>query len=106
MAYVKIIGFLFVKKSLKGFIIYGHGGHLTLLTPSFGNHLFAYHLVLKHPPTYKYDIGILLHSKSRKKCHKIFENRFINKNLTLNNHLGLVFYMCKGGYPKILNLEF
>ena len=31
----------------------------TLLTPSFGNHLFD-----------KYDIVILLHSKSRKKGHK------------------------------------
>ena len=25
--------------------------NITLLTPSFGNHLFAYHLVLKHPHT-------------------------------------------------------
>ena len=32
-------------------------------------------------PTYKYDIVILLHPKSPKKYHKIFENRFTNKNL-------------------------
>ena len=57
-------------------------------------------------PTYKYDIVILFHSKSHKKCHKNFENRFINKNLMPRNDLDLVFYMCKGGIPKILNLEF
>ena len=56
-------------------------------------------------PTYKYDIIIPLHSKSRKKCHKNFENRFTNKNLTPKSDLDLVFYMCKGGNPKILNLE-
>ena len=54
----------------------------------------------------KYDIVILLHSKSRKKCHKNFENRFINKNLSPKNDLDRVFYMCKGGNPKTLNLEF
>ena len=75
----------------------------TLLTPSFGNHLFAYHLVLKHPHTNMIIIIVIhLHSKSRKKCHKNFENRFINKNLTSKNVLDLVFYMCKGGNPKIL----
>ena len=77
----------------------------TLLTQSFGNHLFAYHLVLKHPHT-----NMILSSfcfPSRKKCHKNFENRFINKNLTPKNDLDLVFYMCKlGGNQKILNLEF
>ena len=57
-------------------------------------------------PTYKYYIVNLLHSKSRKKCHKNFENRFINKNLMPKNDLDQVFYMCKGGNPKILNLEF
>ena len=57
-------------------------------------------------PTYKYDIFILLHSKSHKKCRKNFENRFINKNSRPKNDLDLVFYMCKGGNPKSLNLEF
>ena len=57
-------------------------------------------------PTYKSDIVILLHSKSLKKCHKNFGNRFINKNLMPKNDLDLVFYMCKGGNPKFLNLEF
>ena len=64
--------------------------------------LFANYLVLKHPLN-KSDIIIFLHSKSRKKCHKSFENRFINKNLTPKNDLVLVFYMCKGGNPKFLN---
>ena len=47
-----------------------------------------------------------LHSKSRKKCHKNFENRFINKNLTPKNDFDQVFYMCKGVNPKLLILEF
>ena len=51
-------------------------------------------------------IVILLNSKSCKKCHKNFENRFINENLTPKNDLDLVFYMCNGGNPNILNLEF
>ena len=38
-------------------------------------------------PTYKYDIVIILHSVSRKKCHKNFENRFMNKNFTPKNDL-------------------
>ena len=42
-------------------------------------------------PTYKYVIVILLHSKSCKKCHKNFENRLVNKNLTPQNDLDLVF---------------
>ena len=62
----------------------------TLLSPCFGNHLFANYLVIKHPLS---NIVILLHSKSRKKCHKIFENRLINKNLMPENDLDLVFYM-------------
>ena len=77
----------------------------TLLTPSFGNQLFAYHLVLKHPHT-----NMILSSfcfpkvtKSRKECHKTFANWFINKNLMPKNDLDLVFYMCKGGKNKILN---
>ena len=49
---------------------------------------------------------MLLHSKSHKKCHKNFENWFIIENLTPKNDFDLVFYMCKGGNPKILNLEF
>ena len=75
----------------------------TLLTSSFGNHLFANH---SKTPTYKYDIAIILHSKSRKKCKKKIENRFINKNLTPKNGLDLVFYMCKRGIPKFFNSEF
>ena len=56
-------------------------------------------------PTYKYDIVIILHSVSRKKCHKNFENRFINKNLTPKNDLNLEFNMCKGRNPKILKFR-
>ena len=79
----------------------------TLLTPSFGNHLFANYLVLKHPLTNLIlSSVILLHSKSPKKCHKNFEIQFINKNLRPKNDLDLVFYMYKGGNPKFLNLEF
>ena len=68
-------------------------------------HLFAYHLVLKHPHT-----NMILSSfcipKVVKSAEIFFENRFINKNLRPKNDLDLVFYMCKGGNPKILNLEF
>ena len=39
-------------------------------------------------PTYKSDIVILLHLRSRKKWHKKFENRLINENLTPKNDLG------------------
>ena len=56
--------------------------------------------------TYKSDIAILLYSKSRKKCHKNFENQFINKNLTPKNDFDMVFYTCKGGNLKFLNLKF
>ena len=51
-------------------------------------------------------VSSFLHSYSLKKCHKNFENRFMNKNLTSKNDLDQVFYMCKGGNPKILNWEF
>ena len=78
----------------------------TLLTPSFGNHLFECNLVLKHPHVYKYDIVILLHSNSRKKCHKNFEIWFINNNLMPKNDLDLVFFMYNAGNPKNLNLEY
>ena len=74
----------------------------TLLTQSFGNHLFAHHLVLKHPHTNMTFASFCI-SKSRKKYHKKFENQFKNENLTPKNDLELVFYMCKGGNPKILN---
>ena len=49
---------------------------VTLFALSFGNRLFAYHLA------YKYDLAILLHSKSLKKCRKKLENPSTNKNLT------------------------
>ena len=41
-----------------------------------------------------------------KSATKFLKNRFINKNLMPKNDLDLVFYMCKGGNPEILNLEF
>ena len=48
----------------------------TLLTPSFGNHLFAYHLVLKHPLT-----NMTLSSFCIPKVVKsATKNWFINKN--------------------------
>ena len=74
----------------------------TLLTPSFGNHLFAYHLVLKHTHTNMILSSICI-PKVVKNATKKFEKQFINKNLTPKNDLDLVFYMCKGGNPKILN---
>ena len=40
------------------------------------------------------------------KSVKKFENWLINVNVMPKNDLDLVFYMCKGGNPNILNLEF
>ena len=77
----------------------------TLLTPSFGNHLFEYHLVLKRHHTNNMILSSFCIPNVAKSASKI-ENGFINKNLTPKNDLDLVFYMCKGGNPKILNLEF
>ena len=74
-----------------------------------GKNYCAYTILWKPPfcispcskrPTYKYDIVILLHFKNRKNCHKNFENRFINKKITPQNDLDLIFYMCKGSNPK------
>ena len=46
----------------------------TLLTPSFGNHLFAYHLVLKHPLTNmilsSFCIPKVVKSATKKLVHK------------------------------------
>ena len=49
----------------------------------------------------KCDHTILLHSKSLKKCHKNFEHRSTNKNLTPKNDHDQVFYMYKGGNPNV-----
>ena len=40
-----------------------------------------------------------------KKCHKNFENGYINKNLTAKNYLYLVFYMCTTNTFKILKFS-
>ena len=52
-----------------------------------------------------------MYYKSHKKCHKNFENLFMNEHLTPRNDLDMVFYMCVGGYTKkckfriVANLE-
>ena len=49
---------------------------------------------------------ILLHSKSPKKYHKNFENHLTNKNFKPKNDLDPVFYMYKGGNPKVFKSKF
>ena len=63
---------------------------ITLLTPGFN--ILPCSLI----PTYKYDLAIILHSKSLKKCHKNFENWLNNRNLKSKDDLDQVFCMCKG----------
>ena len=48
-------------------------------------------------------MGSFRNLKVVKKTHKKSKNQFTNENLTPKNDLELVFYMCKGGNPKILN---
>ena len=74
--------------------------HMYSLTPSFGNHLFAAHLVLKHPHT---NTCMIFSSFCIPKVVKFATKK--NENLTPKNDLDLVFYMGKMGNPKILNLE-
>ena len=45
--------------------------------------------------TDKYDLLILSHSKSLKKCRKNFENQFTNKTLKPKNNLTRAIYIVK-----------
>ena len=70
------------------------------LRPNMTEKLLTGMLRINQPtnqPTYKYELAILLHSKSLKK----FEYWSTNKNLTPKIDLDLAFCMCKGGNPKL-----
>ena len=69
---------------------------ITLLTPSFGNCLFCLS-PCSETATDKYDLVILLHSKSLKKRCKNFENQFTDKKFTPKNNLDLGFIFAGSG---------
>ena len=65
------------------------------VTPSFGNHLFTYHPVLKHPHT-----NMIMSSLCMPKVVKS-ATKFLKIGSQINDlDLGF-FYMCKGGNPSL-----
>ena len=52
-----------------------------------------------------YDLILLLHSKSLKKCHKKFENWFTNKNSIPQSLLEYGYFVFKGGNSKTVKLK-
>ena len=63
-------------------------------------------------PSFKFFLNGRTHARTHRRtdkpkaiCSPLFQS-WGHKNLTLKYDLDLVFYMCKGGNPKILNLEF
>ena len=77
----------------------------TVCTPSFRNYIFQNLTFLKHHRKNIYDHVIILQPKSRKKCRKNFENRFINEIIMPKKYFEYAFCMCKGGNPNTLKMK-